>query len=70
MTLEDISVVFGDPVELSFEQALSKEGGVEQMIEGGTRGDGMHTGASVIAHRSDHEKAAGNDGESVGIERV
>lgn len=26
MTLEDISVVFGDPVELSFEQALSKEG--------------------------------------------
>lgn len=26
MTLEDISVVFGDPVELSFEQALTKEG--------------------------------------------
>ena len=26
MTLEDISVLFGDPVELSFEQALSKEG--------------------------------------------
>lgn len=25
MTLEDISVLFGDPVELSFEQALSKE---------------------------------------------
>jgi len=24
-TLEDISVLFGDPVELSFEQALSKE---------------------------------------------
>lgn len=24
MTLEDISVLFGDPVELSFEQALSK----------------------------------------------
>ena len=31
MTLEDISVLFGDPVELSFEQALHKEGtkGVE-----------------------------------------
>lgn len=26
MTLEDISVLFGDPVELSFEQALHKEG--------------------------------------------
>lgn len=26
MTLEDISIVFGDPVELSFEQALTKEG--------------------------------------------
>jgi hypothetical protein len=25
MTLEDISVLFGDPVELSFEQALHKE---------------------------------------------
>ena len=25
MTLEDISVLFGDPVELSFEQALSHE---------------------------------------------
>lgn len=25
LTLEDISVVFGDPIELSFEQALSKE---------------------------------------------
>lgn len=38
MTLEDISVLFGDPVELSFEQALSKEqggGGIE-----GTEKDG------------------------------
>ena len=25
MTLEDISVLFGDPVELSFEQALNKQ---------------------------------------------
>ena len=25
MTLEDISVLFGDPVELSFEQALHSE---------------------------------------------
>lgn len=25
MTLEDISVLFGDPVELSFEQALIRE---------------------------------------------
>lgn len=25
LTLEDVSVLFGDPVELSFEQALSKE---------------------------------------------
>lgn len=25
MTLEDISVLFGDPVELSFEQAMSKQ---------------------------------------------
>ena len=25
MTLEDISVLFGDPVELSFEQALHKQ---------------------------------------------
>lgn len=30
MTLEDISVLFGDPVELSFEQALSREQGVEK----------------------------------------
>lgn len=26
MTLEDISVLFGEPVELSFEQALNHEG--------------------------------------------
>lgn len=25
MTLEDISVLFGDPVELSFEQALNRK---------------------------------------------
>lgn len=25
LTFEDVSVFFGDPVELSFEQALSKE---------------------------------------------
>ena len=25
MTLEDISILFGDPVELSFEQALNKQ---------------------------------------------
>lgn len=25
MTLEDISILFGDPVELSFEQALQRE---------------------------------------------
>lgn len=25
MTLEDISILFGDPVELSFEQALHRE---------------------------------------------
>jgi hypothetical protein len=25
MTLEDISVLFGDPVELSFEQTMSKQ---------------------------------------------
>lgn len=29
MTLEDISVLFGDPVELSFEQAMSKQDGGE-----------------------------------------
>lgn len=31
MTLEDISVLFGDPVELSFEQALKKQ---EERTEG------------------------------------
>lgn len=31
MTLEDISVLFGDPVELSFEQALSQEHTNEKM---------------------------------------
>ena len=31
MTLEDISVLFGDPVELSFEQALSKQAHRQQM---------------------------------------
>ena len=35
MTLEDISVLFGDPVELSFEQALSKEGGSHEIGEKG-----------------------------------
>lgn len=36
MTLEDISIVFGDPVELSFEQALTKEGA----MGAGHRADG------------------------------
>lgn len=30
MTLEDISILFGDPVELSFEQALQREQGIEK----------------------------------------
>lgn len=31
MTLEDISVLFGDPVELSFEQAMGKQDqGIEE----------------------------------------
>lgn len=36
MTLEDISIVFGDPIELSFEQALIKEGvlGVGHRVDG------------------------------------
>ena len=39
MTLEDISVLFGDPVELSFEQALSKQEHHEDAEEGGVMGD-------------------------------
>ena len=31
MTLEDISVLFGDPVELSFEQAMKGEGEGDKM---------------------------------------
>jgi hypothetical protein len=38
MTLEDISIVFGDPVELSFEQALGKEGATADADEGGEKG--------------------------------
>jgi hypothetical protein len=38
MTLEDISVVFGDPVELSFEQALGKEGVSAEVDDGGEKG--------------------------------
>lgn len=36
MTLEDISIVFGDPVELSFEQAMSKESAMalEHRVDG------------------------------------
>lgn len=33
MTLEDISVLFGDPVELSFEQALSRGHSKEDTAE-------------------------------------
>lgn len=33
MTLEDISVLFGDPVELSFEQALSRGQGKEDRLD-------------------------------------
>jgi hypothetical protein len=33
MTLEDISVVFGDPVELSFEQALHKESSAAGVLD-------------------------------------
>lgn len=33
MTLEDISILFGDPVELSFEQALSKQEHKEESFE-------------------------------------
>lgn len=36
MTLEDISVLFGDPVELSFEQALGKEIGYSHEAENKT----------------------------------
>ena len=39
MTLEDISVLFGDPVELSFEQALHKEG--TKGVEGQESKDGV-----------------------------
>jgi hypothetical protein len=34
MTLEDISVLFGDPVELSFEQALNKQEQRDEMYNG------------------------------------
>lgn len=34
MTLEDISILFGDPVELSFEQALSKQEHKDEVFEG------------------------------------
>ena len=36
MTLEDISVLFGDPVELSFEQALSQEQAGDKPLEDAT----------------------------------
>jgi hypothetical protein len=38
MTLEDISILFGDPVELSFEQALSKQ----------EHRDNVHVGPSEV----------------------
>ena len=34
MTLEDISILFGDPVELSFEQALNKQEHRDEMYHG------------------------------------
>lgn len=39
MTLEDISVLFGDPVELSFEQALSRETGSKVDADGASLSD-------------------------------
>ena len=55
MTLEDISLVFGDPVELSFEQALSKEGAVAE---------------GVIAHQGPGNEKDVAAGDSVGVERL
>ena len=43
MTLEDISVLFGDPVEISFEQALSKQHDQEDGAEKGVEGRHMET---------------------------
>jgi hypothetical protein len=58
MTLEDISVVFGDPVELSFEQALHRESGASAVLAtDGTeyeKGDSDH----VEANRSGHGRDA------------
>ena len=34
MTLEDISILFGDPVELSFEQALNKQEHRDEIYHG------------------------------------
>ena len=39
MTLEDISVVFGDSVELSFEQALTKAGGSHEKGHGAVKAE-------------------------------
>lgn len=39
MTLEDISVLFGDPVELSFEQALMREAGTKVDVDGASVSD-------------------------------
>lgn len=38
MTLEDISILFGDPVELSFEQALSKQEHRDEVYDGASEG--------------------------------
>jgi hypothetical protein len=49
MTLEDISVLFGDPVELSFEQAMSKGNDHgEQDIENKPGGD-KHVEAMTVS---------------------
>ncbi|KAK5162298.1 hypothetical protein LTS14_000645 [Recurvomyces mirabilis] len=43
MTLEDISVLFGDPVEISFEQALSKQHDRDEGAEKGVEGRHIET---------------------------
>jgi len=39
MTLEDISILFGDPVEISFEQAMNKEQGARDAPGDDIKGD-------------------------------
>ncbi|KPI40239.1 Quinate permease [Cyphellophora attinorum] len=56
MTLEDISVVFGDPVELSFEQALHKESSAAGVLDTEGTADEKTNSAHLEALQPGHER--------------